>query len=387
LAPNPNFAFTVTATDRATRARRGRIETPHGAIETPAFLFCATKAAVKAATPAQAEAAGTQAILANTYHLMLQPGAETVARLGGLHRFMGWDRPLMTDSGGFQIFSLGEAADEDENGRAALVRVTEEGARFRSHLDGSAHLLTPERSIEIQRTLGADLVVALDECPPSRLSREDTARSLALTHRWAKRSLEAFASGDDGREALYGVTQGGVYPELRRDSAETISGLPFFGHAIGGCLPAQAEDVALYEVFAMAVEGLDRARPVHLLGIGGVRDIWEGVAVGADTFDCVHPTRIARHGGALTRAAKGFRINLRNARFREDAAPIEEGCDCEACRRFSRGYLHHLVKAGEITGLTLLALHNIRFMNRLLATVRESIAAGRFAAEMRAWCG
>jgi queuine tRNA-ribosyltransferase len=230
-------------------------------------------------------------------------------------------------------------------------------------------------------------VVALDECPPSRLAREETARSLALTHRWAKRSLDAFASGDHGRQALYGVTQGGVFPELRRESAEAISALPFFGHAIGGCLPAQAEDVALYEVFAMALEGLDRARPVHLLGIGGVRDIWEGVAVGVDTFDCVHPTRIARHGGALVRNAKGFRINLRNARFREDAAPIEEGCDCEACTRFSRGYLHHLLKAGEITGLTLLALHNIRFMNRLMETVRASIASGRFGEEKRAWCG
>ncbi len=389
------FAFTVTGRDPDSRARTGTIETPHGAIATPAFLFCATKAAIKAVTPDLARAEGAQAILANTYHLMLQPGPEIVQRMGGLHRFMGWDGPMLTDSGGFQIFSLSRGADEDgrianapATGRpkANLVKIGEEGAAFRSHIDGTPHLLTPERSIDIQRALGADLVVALDECPPARLDHDATARSLALTHRWEDRSLARFARHDDGAQALYGVVQGGLYPDLRRESASFVSSRPFFGHAIGGCLPARQEDAPMYEVFGMATEALDPARPVHLLGIGGVRDIWEGAARGVDTFDCVHPTRVARHGQALVRGAAGFRLNLRNARFRDDPAPIEEGCSCAACRGFTRAYLHHLIKAGEVTGLVLITLHNISFMNRLMATIRDAIAAGRFRAEMRAWC-
>jgi queuine tRNA-ribosyltransferase len=376
-----SFAFSVLKHDN--QARLGRLATPHGVIETPGFFFCATKAAVKAVTTDQARACGTQAILANTYHLMLQPGADTVAALGGLHRFMGWDGPMLTDSGGFQIFSLG---GDDEGAKPPLVKITEEGAQFRSHIDGSMHLLTPEGSIEIQRKLGADLIVALDECPSAGLDRAATAKSLALTHRWAQRSLGAHRARNDGKQALYGVVQGGVFPELRRESAAFISDLPFFGHAIGGCLPARQEDEPIYDVFSMAMEGLDRARPVHLLGIGGVRDIWEGAARGVDTFDCVHPTRVARHGGALVKG-EGWRINLRNARFKEDSAPIEEGCDCPACARYSRGYLHHCLKAGEVTGLTLITLHNIAFMNRLLATIRAAIAEGRFAEEMKAWFG
>jgi queuine tRNA-ribosyltransferase len=396
-ATSRRFAFTVTSRDPATRARTGRLETPHGSIETPAFLFCATKAAVKAVTPDAARAEGTQAILANTYHLMLQPGPEIVARMGGLHRFMGWDGPMLTDSGGFQIFSLGRGGGGDDEARpnapatgrpkTNLVKITEEGAAFRSHIDGTPHLLTPERSIDIQRALGADLVVALDECPPAYLDHDATARSMALTHRWEARSLARFARDDDGRQALYGVVQGGVYPDLRRESAAFVSAQNFFGHAIGGCLPARQEDAPMYEVFAMATEGLDPSRPVHLLGIGGVRDIWEGAARGVDTFDCVHPTRVARHGGALVRGAAGFRLNLRNAGFRDDPAPIEEGCPCAACRRFSRAYLHHLVKAGEVTGLVLITLHNISFMNRLMAGVRAAIRDGRLRDEMKAWCG
>jgi queuine tRNA-ribosyltransferase len=298
---------------------------------------------------------------------------------------MGWTGPMMTDSGGFQIFSLGGSEDGDGADRRPLVELTEEGALFRSHIDGSMHLLTPERSIEIQRSLGADIVVALDECPPSGLDHAATARSLALTHRWAERSLAAFDREDDGRQALYGVIQGGVYPDLRREGADFVGGRSFFGVAVGGCLPAGREDLPLYEVFAMATRGLDRSRPVHLLGIGGVRDVWEGVACGVDTFDCVHPTRIARHGGALARAPGG-RLNLRNARFRADGLPIEEGCPCPACRGFTRAYLHHLLKAGEVTGLTLITLHNIAFMNRLMDAVRRSIAEGRFDAEKKAWC-
>ncbi len=389
------FAFTVTARDAETRARTGTLRTPHGTIETPAFLFCATKAAVKACTPDAVRAEGAQAILANTYHLMLQPGPEIVAAIGGLHRFMGWDGPMLTDSGGFQIFSLSRGGDPDAlpnapaagRPKANLVKISEEGAAFRSHIDGTPHLLTPERSIDIQRALGADLVVALDECPPAWLDREATARSMALTHRWENRSLARFRKRDDGTQALYGVVQGGVFPDLRRELAGWVSSQPFFGHAIGGFLPARQEDAPMYEMFGAATEGLDPSRPIHLLGIGGVRDIWEGAARGVDTFDCVHPTRVARHGQALVRDAAGWRMNLRNARFRDDPAPIEDNCPCAACRRFSRAYLHHLIKAGEVTGLVLITLHNVSFMNRLMAAVRDAIRTGRFAAEMRAWCG
>ncbi len=387
----PGFEFEILARDQASRARHGRLATPHGTLETPAFIFCATKAAIKATDPRALKEHNVDIILANTYHLMLQPGAELIERMGGLHRFMAWDGPMLTDSGGFQIFSLGHGSVAEEvkgarrNDRATLlIEVGEEGAKFRSYIDGSLHTLTPESSIDIQRKLGPDLVVVLDECTPFHVDRDYTARSLELTHRWADRSLAEFERGADGRQALYGILQGGVYEDLRREAAEFVQSRPFFGHAIGGCLGADGEQ--MLEVVGHAMQHLDSERPVHLLGIGGVRDIWTAVALGIDTFDCVAPTRIARHGWALARGAgTKNRLNLKNARFRDDQKPLESECNCHACSRFSRAYLHHLFKAGEILGIQLVTLHNIAFVTRLMTTIRKAVAAGRLAAAEIAW--
>ncbi len=373
----PRFSFTVTARDPSSRARAGRLATPHGVIETPAFVFCATRGAIRAATPHQVAECGTQMVLANTYHLMLQPGAERLRALGGLHRFMAWDRPTMTDSGGFQIFSL--AGGTTGPGAPGLIGITEDGAEFRSHIDGSRHVLTPERAIAVQRAIGADIVLALDDCTPPGSARDAAARSMALTHRWAARSLAAFAAEDDDAQALYGIVQGGEFAELRAESAGSASAQPFFGHAIGGVFGGA--DAGLGAVLAATVPHLALQRPIHLLGIGTIADIWEGVSQGIDTFDCVHPTRVARHGGALTRAEGAqARISLRNARFRDDPGPLEPDCPCTCCRHFSRAYLHHLLKAREILALQLLTLHNITVMNRLMEDIRGAIRGGGFAA-------
>jgi len=388
----PGFGFEVLAEDPGSCARVGRIDTPHGSLRTPAFIFCATKATVKAASVDDLEAANVDIILANTYHMLIQPGPDVVERMGGLHKFMGWDGPMLTDSGGFQIFSLGQGTEADEIKSSGarkqtklLQKLTEEGAIFRSPRDGSYHTLSPESSIQIQRKLGADLIVVLDECTPYHVDQAYTENSLALTKRWADRSLAEFERSHDGRQALYGVVQGGIYEALRRESAEFVSSRPFFGHAVGGCLGAQADQ--MYDVVRYSMEPLRRDRPVHLLGIGAIRDIWEGVEMGIDTFDCVTPTRIARHGWALSREAPAFRRNLRNAKFREDDAPLDEDCDCIACRRHSRAYIHHLLKANEILGLHLLTVHNIRYMTRLLATVRSAILAGRLREAKADWLG
>lgn len=388
----PEFGFEVLAEDPGSRARVGRIDTPHGSLRTPAFIFCATKATIKAASVEDLEAANVDIILANTYHMLIQPGPDVVERMGGLHKFMGWDGPILTDSGGFQIFSLGQGSEADEIKSSGarkqtplLQKLTEEGATFRSPRDGSYHTLSPESSIQIQRKLGADLIVVLDECTPYHVDRTYTENSLALTKRWADRSLAEFERSHDGSQALYGVVQGGIYEALRRESAEFISSRPFFGHAVGGCLGAQADQ--MYDVVRYSMELLPRDRPVHLLGIGGIRDIWEGVEMGIDTFDCVTPTRIARHGWALSREAPAFRRNLKNAKFREDDTPLDEDCDCIACRRHCRAYIHHLLKANEILGLQLLTVHNIRYMTRLLATVRSAILTGRLSEAKADWLG
>ena len=388
----PDFRFAVQARDPGSRARTGVLTTPHGVVPTPAFVFCGTKGAIKGATPAQVRAADTAIILANTYHLMLQPGAEVVRRLGGLHRFAGWPGPMLTDSGGFQIFSMGHGSVADEiKGRrqqarpATLARVDENGAAFRSYVDGSWQVLTPERSIAVQRDLGADLILVLDECTPFHVDRDYTANSMAMSHRWGDRCLAAFARHNDGRQALYGIVQGGVYADLRRESTEYTADRPFFGTAIGGSLGGSKAQMV--EVVAMCTPFLHPDRPVHLLGIGGIRDILASVRLGIDTFDCVTPTRVARHGWALLKGAANERINLRNARFRDDPTPIDESCGCEACRTASRAYLHHLVRVGELLGMTLLTIHNIWTMNRLMHDVRAAIAEARLDAVAAAWIG
>lgn len=394
------FNFTITYQSKTSKARLGKLSTPHGVVETPAFIFCATKAAIKGATPQQMAQENTQIILSNTYHLMLQPGPEVVEKMGGLHSFMGWNGPMLTDSGGFQIFSLGHGSVAEEvKGRRqssrpkSLLKINEEGATFKSYIDGKKHILTPEKSVQVQRSLGADLIVVLDECTPFHVDKSYTERSMHLSHRWAERSLKEFQKGPDGVQALYGITQGGVYPDLRRASADFVNSLPFFGHAVGGSLGANKTQMA--EVVEMAMEPLDPSRPVHLLGVGGVSDIFYGIQQGIDTFDCVHPTRLARHGGALIpprlweslgEDPKGREhMNLRNARFREDPRPIDETCGCQTCKSFSRSYIHHLLKAGELLAMHLLTIHNVHFMNRLLTAIRQAIALDRLEDERKMW--
>lgn len=383
-----SFSFNVTARDPASHGRAGVLSTPHGSFPTPAFIFCATKAAMRVASPAMLSDLGTDIILSNTYHLMLQPGADHMASRGGLQEFTGWRRPMLTDSGGFQIFSLGHGLIADEiKGRGArknsktLSAITEEGATFRSYVDGRIHTLTPEGAIAVQRKLGADLILVLDECTPYHADRAYTENSLRLSQRWADRCLIEFQREDTGRQALYGIIQGGVYPDLRADAAKNIAEKPFFGQAVGGSLGGTTAQMD--EVVGHAMEYAHRGRPTHLLGIGGIRDIWVNVAQGIDSFDCVHPTRLARHGGALY-PNKRERLNLRNARYANDDRPLQATCGCPTCRDHSRAYLHHLVRTGEPLGFLLLVQHNIFFMNRLMREIRASLYEERFHAAQQA---
>jgi queuine tRNA-ribosyltransferase len=387
----PNFDFTITQRDTSSKARLGRITTPHGVVETPAFIFCGTKAAIKIASPMQMRAAKTQIILSNTYHLMLQPGSALIQKMGGLHKFTGWDGPMLTDSGGFQVFSMayGGIADEIKGRRThdrpnTVLKISEEGVKFRSYLDGAEHFLTPERAIDIQRELGPDLVVMFDECTPYHATKDYTQKSLLMTHRWGERGLKHFHATTDGRQALYGVSQGCIYPDLRRQAADWLNGQDFFAHAIGGSFGKDKQE--LLDTFQAGREPLRDDKPVHALGIGDVDDIWHLTGMGIDTFDCVSPTRIARHGWALTRYAKSFRLNLMNARFRDDPTPLDETVPSEASG-YSRAYIHHLLKAKEILGLQLLALHNIAFMNQMLQAVRDSIRENRYEQTKREWLG
>lgn len=369
------FQFSYKA---AGGARLGRIETPHGAIETPAFIFCATKAAIKGLTPDQMKGAGTQMILANTYHLMLQPGSKQIEAAGGIHKFMNWDGPMLTDSGGFQIFSLGHGSVSAEikgnrcQPKLGLCQVSEEGAIFTSHINGAKHQLTPEISMQVQREIGADFAVVLDECTPFHVSKDYTAASMEMSHRWAQRSLDEFSRHDTGRQKLYGIVQGGVYEDLRRQSTDFVNAQPFFGTAIGGSLGASKEQ--MYEVVDITTKMLSKERPVHLLGVGGVQDIVRAVEFGIDTFDCVHPTRIARHGAALVKNHEKEHINLANARYRSCKDPIASDCSCYTCAHFSCAYLHHLIKAREPLSISLITTHNVYFMNELMRDVRQDIA-------------
>jgi queuine tRNA-ribosyltransferase len=342
------------------RARRGRVATVRGAIDTPAFMTVGTAATVKAMAPEAVAATGAQIILCNTYHLMLRPGAERVARLGGLHRFMNWPGPILTDSGGYQVMSLG-----------ALRKIDEQGVTFRSHLDGSAHLLSPERSIEIQRLLDADITMAFDECTPFPASEDQAAHSMRLSMRWAQRSREAYV--DTQGKALFGIVQGGVYPALRAESARALTAIGFDGYAIGGLAVGEG-----FELMCAMIEAtepfLPADRPRYLMGVGKPPDIIAAVERGVDMFDCVLPTRSGRTAQAFTRDGP---LNLRNARFAEDEAPLDAECGCPTCRGHSRAYLHHLVKAGEILAAMLLTQHNVWFYQDLMRLLREAIAAGR----------
>ncbi len=391
-----NFSFDITAKSAKSRARLGKLRTPHGVIETPAFIFCATKAAIKGINPKQMQECDTQIILSNTYHLMLQPGGDLIERRGGLHKFMGWNGPIFTDSGGYQIFSLGHGSVSEEikgrrtsSARRTLKTISEEGAQFQSYLDGSLHTLTPEKSIEVQRQLGADLIVVLDECTPYNVDKDYTERSLQLSHRWAVRSLEQFKRTDTGRQALYGIIQGGVYQDLRREAADFVNEQPFFAHAVGGSLGA--EKAQMYDIVQYTIPLLRTDRPIHLLGIGGLRDMVHGVAQGIDTFDCVHPTRLARHGGALVapylmeNQQEREHINLRNAQYRDDDRPIQQNCSCYTCQTYSRSYLHHLLKAGELLSLQALTIHNVTFINKFMKDIRQAILDDHLEQFQQTW--
>ena len=373
-----NFSFDVLHHNPTARARIGRISTPHGTLETPNFIFCGTKAAMKACAPDTLRELGVDIILANTYHLMIQPGSELVQKMGGLHNFMQWHGPMLTDSGGYQIFAMGHGSISAEikrknitGRRKTLSQITEEGALFHSYTDGRELFLTPEKSIQIQHELGPDLIVMLDECTPFHVDKDYTARSMRMTHRWGDRCLAEFARSDNGTQQLYGIIQGGVYQDLRREAASYTASRDFFGTAIGGCLGDTKDSVI--EIASWAMDYVAPDRPVHLLGIGGIEEIIRGVALGIDTFDCVSPTRMARHGWALAPFEPHGRINIRNARYREDSTPLDDTLGNTASSTFSKAYLHHLFKAQEILGLQLLTQHNIAVMVRLMADVRAAI--------------
>ncbi|WP_096703991.1 tRNA guanosine(34) transglycosylase Tgt [Magnetospirillum sp. 15-1] len=354
------FSFELLATDGA--ARRGRVNTAHGAIDTPAFMPVGTAGTVKAMLPASVAATGAQIVLGNTYHLMLRPGAERVARLGGLHKFMNWPGPILTDSGGFQVMSL-----------AKLRKMDADGVTFQSHHDGSRHRLTPESSMEIQRLLDADITMAFDECTPFPATHEQAAESMRLSMRWARRSKEAFVQRPG--YGLFGIVQGGVYPELRAESARALLEIGFEGYAVGGLAVGEGQE-AMFATLDVTTPLLPADKPRYLMGVGRPSDIIGAVGRGIDMFDCVMPTRSGRTAQAFTRRGT---VNLRNARHQDDPRPLEEGCPCPACRDHSRAYLHHLTRSEEILGPMLLTWHNIQAYQTLTAGLRAAIAEGRFA--------
>ena len=366
------FAFTLLARDGA--ARRGRMETAHGAVDTPAFMPVGTAATVKAMRPEDVAATGAQIILGNTYHLMLRPSAERIAALGGLHKFMNWPGPILTDSGGFQVMSL-----------TKLRKLSESGVTFRSHLDGARFELTPERAVEIQHLLGSDITMAFDECTPFPAEEAAAQNSMELSMRWAERSKRAY--GPRPGHALFGIVQGGVYPELRRRSAAALRDLGFDGYAVGGLAVGEGQST-MFGVLDVTVPALPEDRPRYLMGVGKPDDILGAVRRGIDLFDCVLPTRSGRTAQAFTRRGT---VNLRNARHAADPRPLDADCGCAACTGYSRAYLHHVVRAGEILAAMLLTIHNLRYYQDLMAGLRGAIEAGtldafaqRFAREQDA---
>jgi queuine tRNA-ribosyltransferase len=360
---NPRFEFTLHATDG--KARTGTISMQRGSIATPAFMPVGTAATVKAMRVEDVRATGADIILGNTYHLMLRPGAERMARLGGLHDFMKWDRPILTDSGGYQVMSL-----------SSLRKITEEGVAFQSHLDGSRHMLSPERSMEIQRLLGSDIVMAFDECPANGVSREEAAKSMELSMRWAKRSRDGFDSGTDhaSRAALFGIQQGGLDEELRKRSADALIDIGFDGYAVGGLAVGEGQE-AMFGCLDYAPDQLPSDKPRYLMGVGKPDDLVGAVERGIDMFDCVLPTRSGRNGQAFTHHGP---LNIRNAKHAEDMGPIDDRCTCPVCTQYSRAYLHHLVRSSEILGAMLMTQHNLHYYQMLMADMRRAIASGEF---------
>lgn len=355
------FSYQINATDG--RARTGVINTPRGEIRTPAFMPVGTAATVKAMMPESVRETGADILLGNTYHLMLRPTAERIDRLGGLHKFMNWDRPILTDSGGFQVMSL-----------ANLRKLTERGVTFKSHIDGSKHEITPERSMEIQKLLGSDIVMCFDECPALPADRTRIAESMEMSMRWAKRSKEAF--GDRPGHALFGIQQGGLEQDLRQQSAEALREIDFDGYAVGGLAVGEGQE-AMFNCLDYAPEQLPQDKPRYLMGVGKPDDIVGAVARGIDMMDCVLPSRSGRTGQVFTR--KGV-LNIKNARHADDPRPLDEDCSCPACSNYSRAYLHHVFRSQEMISSMLLTWHNLRYYQDLMASMRDAIGAGTFEA-------
>ncbi len=360
------FGFTLSATDG--RARTGVIHTPRGDIRTPAFMPVGTAATVKAMLPGSVRETGADILLGNTYHLMLRPTAERIARLGGLHRFMNWDRPILTDSGGYQVMSLTD-----------LRKLTEEGVRFKSHIDGSRHMLTPERSMEIQALLGSDIVMAFDECTPFPAPEDVARKSMELSMRWAQRSRDAF--GDRPGHALFGIQQGSVFPDQRAESAEKLTAIGFDGYAVGGLAVGEGQEM-MFSVLEYAPDMLPADKPRYLMGVGKPDDIVGAVMRGIDMMDCVLPSRSGRTGQGWTRRGQ---VNLRNARHTDDPRPLDADCTCPTCRQYSRAYLHHVLKAQEIIASMLLTWHNLHYYQELMQGLRDAIADRQLAAFVAAF--
>ena len=375
---NGQFSLERIASDNTTSARAGRITTAHGSIDTPAFMPVGTQGSVKALTQEMLERAGASIILGNTYHLYLRPGHATINRLGGLHRFISWERPILTDSGGFQVFSL-----------TSLRKMSEEGVEFQSHIDGASHFISPEKSMEIQAALGSDIVMAFDECTPFPATRDEALASLELTQRWARRSKQKLselhndptAASNAGitivnqTQALFGINQGSTFLDLREQSLEGLIEIGFDGYAIGG-LSVGEEKGAMFEVVSHIAPRMPEDRPRYLMGVGTPEDIVEAVALGVDMFDCVMPTRNARNGQLFTSRGK---LNIKNSRYRDDPQPLDDVCLCEVCRRYSRAYIRHLYMSGEILGSVLTSIHNISFYLDTMRVIRQSIELGTFS--------
>ena len=364
------FSFQCLSKCRHTKARAGIWHTPHGLVETPRFMPVGTAATVKGLTPAQLEGTGAQMVLANTYHLHLQPGEKIIETGGGLHQFMGWPGPILTDSGGFQVFSL-----------ASLRQISETGVIFRSPRDGRIIELTPERSIQIQNALGADVIMAFDECPPAEAQRSEVQAATERTYRWLERCKSAHQRWDD--QALFGIVQGGIYPELRSAAVKAVVALDLPGYAIGGVSVGEAPEL-INQIVGITAPQLPPEKPRYLMGVGTYREMVKAIAAGVDLFDCVLPTRLGRHGAALV---GGERWNLKNARFREDFGPLDPDCPCYACQHFSRAYLNHLVRSREMLGYILLSIHNITELIRFTQDIRAAILGDRFLAEFGQWLG
>ena len=377
MTPNPlspaeraaSFAFEIVAEDPRTRARAGLLHTPHGPVETPIFMPVGTQATVKTLSQQDLEALGTRILLGNAYHLYLRPGHELIDRAGGLHAFMGWERPILTDSGGYQVFSLNE-----------LRKISEEGVRFQSHLDGSAHLFTPEKVMEIEHALGADIIMAFDECTPFPCTHQYARDSMEMTLRWAARCLERHLQLAAERthrppQALFGIVQGSTFADLRASCARRLSAMDLPGYAIGGLAVGEPRG-EMFAAIDATLPHLPARKPRYLMGVGLPNDLVEAVTVGIDMFDCVIPTRNARNGTAFTRSG---RVRLKNARFAEDRAPLAEDCTCKTCRHYTRAYLRHLFQTREILGMHLATCHNVHFYLRLMRDMRQAIIDGCFA--------